>query len=151
MDEIDTMLSILYLGKKKSYYQMIAGGTVGKEKTEPSWAWRTQGSIVTCQAIILAYLTSSNSLVFPVIPPIRRNILPWVTLFPSSLTDSLCLQPGNRENRKEREREKEGFKTRGKHDIFVIVVQSLSRVRPFETPWTVAQQASLSFTISWLL
>ena len=35
MDEIDTMTSILYLGKKKSYYQMIAGGTVGKEKPEP--------------------------------------------------------------------------------------------------------------------
>ena len=32
---------------------------------------------------------------------------------------------------------------------FVVVVQSLSRVRVFATPWTVARQASLSFTISW--
>ena len=30
-------------------------------------------------------------------------------------------------------------------------VQSLSRVRFFETPWTAACQASLSFTISWSL
>ena len=31
---------------------------------------------------------------------------------------------------------------------YVVVVQSLSRVRLFETPWTIAHQASLSFTIS---
>ena len=31
------------------------------------------------------------------------------------------------------------------------VVQSLSRVRLFVTPWTAARQASLSFTISWNL
>ena len=31
------------------------------------------------------------------------------------------------------------------------VVQSLSCVRLFETPWTAARQASLSFTISWSL
>ena len=31
---------------------------------------------------------------------------------------------------------------------FVVVVQSLSRVLLFATPWTAAQQASLSFTIS---
>ena len=30
-----------------------------------------------------------------------------------------------------------------------IVVQSSSRVQLFETPWTVALQASLSLTISW--
>ena len=30
-------------------------------------------------------------------------------------------------------------------------VQSLSRVRLFETPWTAARQASLSFTNSWSL
>ena len=30
-----------------------------------------------------------------------------------------------------------------------VVVQSLSRVRLFATPWTAAPQASLSFTISW--
>ena len=32
-------------------------------------------------------------------------------------------------------------------DLFVVV-QSLSRVRLFATPWTTARQASLSFTIS---
>ena len=29
-----------------------------------------------------------------------------------------------------------------------MVVQSLNRVQPFATPWTVAHQASLSFTVS---
>ena len=33
----------------------------------------------------------------------------------------------------------------------VVVVQSLSRVRLFATPWTVARQASRSFTNSWSL
>ena len=32
---------------------------------------------------------------------------------------------------------------------FVVVVQSLSHVRLFATPWTAADQAPLSFTISW--
>ena len=32
--------------------------------------------------------------------------------------------------------------------VFVIVVQSLSRVQFFVNPWTVAHQAPLSFTIS---
>ena len=32
-----------------------------------------------------------------------------------------------------------------------FVVQSLSLVQPFVTPWTVARQTSLSFTISWSL
>ena len=32
-----------------------------------------------------------------------------------------------------------------------VVVQPVSRVQPFVTPWTVACQASLSFTISWSL
>ena len=39
-----------------------------------------------------------------------------------------------------------------KLDIFtlhIIVAQLLSHVRLFETPWTAARQASLSFTISW--
>ena len=31
------------------------------------------------------------------------------------------------------------------------IVQSLSHVRFFVTPWTIARQASLSFTISWSL
>ena len=35
--------------------------------------------------------------------------------------------------------------------LYVVVVQSLSRVRLFVTPWTAAQQASLPFTISWSL
>ena len=34
---------------------------------------------------------------------------------------------------------------------FIVVVQSLSHVWLFVTPWTAAQQASLSFTISWSL
>ena len=33
----------------------------------------------------------------------------------------------------------------------VLVVQSLSHVQRFATPWTAAWQASLSFTISWSL
>ena len=33
----------------------------------------------------------------------------------------------------------------------VFVVQSLSCVRLFVTPWTEAHQASLSFTVSWRL
>ena len=33
----------------------------------------------------------------------------------------------------------------------VVVVQALSRVQLFATPWTAACQASLSFTISWSL
>ena len=35
--------------------------------------------------------------------------------------------------------------------IVVVVVQSLNRVWFFETPWTAAQKAWLSFTISWSL
>ena len=35
--------------------------------------------------------------------------------------------------------------------MYVVVVQSLSCVRLFETPWTAAHQASLSFIISWSL
>ena len=34
---------------------------------------------------------------------------------------------------------------------FVVVVQSLSRVRLFATPWTATCQSSLPFTISWSL
>ena len=36
-------------------------------------------------------------------------------------------------------------------EYVVVVVQSLTRVRLFATPWTAARQASLSFTISWSL
>ena len=35
--------------------------------------------------------------------------------------------------------------------IVITVVQSLSRVQLFATPWTAARQVSLSFTISWSL
>ena len=35
--------------------------------------------------------------------------------------------------------------------IFVAVVQLLSQVRLFGTPWTAGLQASLSFTVSWSL
>ena len=35
--------------------------------------------------------------------------------------------------------------------ITLAVVQSLSHVQPFATPWTVASQASLSITNSWSL
>ena len=33
----------------------------------------------------------------------------------------------------------------------VVVVQSLSHVRLFVTPWTATRQASLTFTVSWSL
>ena len=39
-----------------------------------------------------------------------------------------------------------GKQARGQSDV--VVVQSLSRVRLFVTPWTAAHEASLSFTIS---
>ena len=35
--------------------------------------------------------------------------------------------------------------------LLVVVVQSPSRVQLLEIPWTVARQASLSFTIFWIL
>ena len=44
-----------------------------------------------------------------------------------------------------------GVKHRSRYLLYfvvVVVVQSLSRVRLFATPWTAARQASLSFTIS---
>jgi len=41
--------------------------------------------------------------------------------------------------------------SRGSFKISVSSVQSLSRVRLFVTPWTVAPQASLSITNSWSL
>ena len=39
----------------------------------------------------------------------------------------------------------------GGFEALVVVVQSLSRVQLFVTPWTAACQASLTFTISWCL
>ena len=41
--------------------------------------------------------------------------------------------------------------TYNKCSIHIFVVQSLSRVQLFATPWTAALQASLSFTIFWSL
>ena len=35
--------------------------------------------------------------------------------------------------------------------IFFVVIQLLRHVLLFVTPWTIAHQASLSFTISWSL
>ena len=40
------------------------------------------------------------------------------------------------------------FNLEKKESKIFVVVQSLSRVQLFATPWTVARQASLSFTIS---
>ena len=39
----------------------------------------------------------------------------------------------------------------GSNYRFVVVVQLLSCVQLFETPWTASHQASVSFTISWSL
>ena len=36
-------------------------------------------------------------------------------------------------------------------ECWSVIVQSLSHVQPFVTPWTAAYQTSLSFTISWRL
>ena len=38
-----------------------------------------------------------------------------------------------------------------KVDSLVVVLQSLSCIQLFATPWTAAHQAPLSFTISWSL
>ena len=35
--------------------------------------------------------------------------------------------------------------------FLIVVVQSLSHIQLFATPWTAAHQASLSFTVSWSL
>ena len=40
---------------------------------------------------------------------------------------------------------------RSQFESLSLIVQSLSRVQLFVTPWTAACQASLSFTISWSL
>ena len=40
-----------------------------------------------------------------------------------------------------------GVRLEGASSHFFVVVQSLSHVRHFETPWAAAHQASLSFTI----
>ena len=49
-----------------------------------------------------------------------------------------------------KERKKRDLSLMSRHSFF-SVVQSLSCVQLFVTPWTVAHQASLSFTISWSL
>ena len=43
------------------------------------------------------------------------------------------------------------IRTHAFKDLIAVVIQSLSHVRFFATPWTAARQASLSFTISWSL
>ena len=43
------------------------------------------------------------------------------------------------------------YPTRHETCFVVIVVQLLSRIRLFATPWTAARQAPLSFTVSWSL
>ena len=43
------------------------------------------------------------------------------------------------------------IRTHAFKDLIAVVIQSLSHVRFFATPWTAARQASLSFTISWTL
>ena len=45
----------------------------------------------------------------------------------------------------------EGHSSNHTIPMSLVVVQSLSHVRLFATPWTAAHQASLSFTISWSL
>ena len=40
-------------------------------------------------------------------------------------------------------------RTHAHADALAIIVQLLSRIRLFVTPWTAARQAPLSFTISW--
>ena len=43
------------------------------------------------------------------------------------------------------------FKKKSTVSRYIVVVQLLSHVQLFETPWTVAYQVSLSFTVSWSL
>jgi len=43
------------------------------------------------------------------------------------------------------------IRTHAFKDLIAVVIQSLSHVRFFATPWAAARQASLSFTISWSL
>ena len=40
----------------------------------------------------------------------------------------------------------EKFQGEGAYVTVFVVIQSLTHVRPFATPWTAAQQASLTFT-----
>ena len=44
-----------------------------------------------------------------------------------------------------------GLHGKGLTEMLIVVIQSLSHVQFFVTPWTAAHQASLSFTISWSL
>ena len=76
-----------------------------------------------CQSLSITYL--------PLLPPNSNSclssipvFLPYVIYFLSSITSFASF-------------------------IMMCFVQSVSHVQLFETPWTVACQASLSFTISW--
>ena len=44
-----------------------------------------------------------------------------------------------------------GLHGKGLPEMLIVVIQSLSHVRFFVTPWTAARQTCLSFTISWSL
>ena len=44
-----------------------------------------------------------------------------------------------------------GLCGKGLTEMLIVVIQSLSLVQFFVTPWIAAYQASLSFTISWCL
>ena len=54
-------------------------------------------------------------------------------------------QVGGLKDKKEEQEPECGVNT---NTLVVVVVQSLSRVQLFTTPWSAAHQASLSFTIS---
>lgn len=97
--------------KTKVIYYMIVYMITKKGKTErlTEPVRPSAQHCVTCRSLV-AYLAISSSPVFPVFPATRRNMLPWVTLFPASLTDSLCLQPWNKEKKREREKENKGLK-----------------------------------------
>ena len=57
-------------------------------------------------------------------------------------------EAGKKDRRKEHGNHKKSGQQQGGISQHFVVVQSLSRVQLFQTPWTVARQASLSFTIS---
>ena len=57
-------------------------------------------------------------------------------------------EAGKKDRRKEHGNHKKSGQQQGGIIQHFVVVQSLSRVQLFQTPWTVARQASLSFTIS---
>jgi len=72
-----------------------------------------------------------------------------ISLFPPSICDwtaRVLLHEGTFQVNKDKERLPFTVLTESRH--FVVVFQSLSRVRLFATTWTAAHQASLSFSVS---